>query len=66
MASCLPSAHLTKEEQSGFALFSASTMLGAEASMSEVVSVGRHVNVGDRAVRHKVVEEGWGEDGSLF
>ena len=71
MASCLPSAHLTSVQQSWLALASASTMLGAvcRGQQREVVGiglVGHHVYVRDRAIRHKMVEEGWRDDRPLW
>ena len=39
---------------------------GSKGEQSEVVSIGRHVRVGNGTVRHKVVKDGWGDDGSLW
>ena len=39
---------------------------GSKGQHCEVVDVGRHVKVGDGAVRHKMVEGGWGYNGSLW
>ena len=38
---------------------------GSRSQQCKVVAIGRHVCVGDSSVRHEVVEEGWGNDGSL-
>ena len=60
MASCFWYVQLTKVVVSLFALASSSTVLGAKAS------IGRHVVVGDGTVRHKVEEEGLGDDEFLW
>ena len=39
---------------------------GSRGQQREVVSVGRLAKVGDEAVRHKVVKEGWGDDGYFW
>ena len=57
MASCLPSAHLTKVVQSWFDLASASTMLGAELGQQrEVINIGRHIRFRDGAIQHKCLK----------
>ena len=66
IANCFLSAHLTRVEPNRFALASACTMLRAEASNGKVVSVWRHANICDGAVRHQVVEEGWVDYGTLW
>ena len=38
---------------------------GSRGQQCEVVGLGRHVNVGDGAVQHKVVKEGWRDEGFM-
>ena len=38
------------------------TGAGSRDKQRKVVSIGRHFNISDLAVRHKMCEEGWGND----
>ena len=39
---------------------------GSRGQQCKVVSEQHHVKIGNRAIQHKVVEEGWGDDRSLL
>ena len=63
MASCFPFAHLTKVEHSRLASPHLSLHnAGSRGQQCEVVSIGRHVYIGDGTIQQKMVKEGWGDD----
>ena len=63
MASCSQFTHLNKVVESCCSCLSFHDS-GSRGQQCEVVSIGYHVMGGDGTVRHKVVEKGWGDDGS--
>ena len=68
MANCSPSAHGPPYQRRAELVRPRLVLhdAGSRSQQCEVIGVGHHVKVGDRAVRYKMVKEGWGDDRTLW